>query len=385
MTEPVLYEVLEATGYLANGEPAPGVHMSAKAGGQPKFRSFSPDALWRSESALTVYFKYEGKDLSEERIAAWQREIWNHGFAPLLWVISPESIEVYNGFSRPQGAGNAAVHLLDTFGRIEQELDRLDALAGRLAMETGEFWRQARAVRRGTCVDRQLLSDLGALEGDLLAKELDRPSAQGLIGRSIFAQYLIDRGIITRAFLESEYGHRTLSDILRDRQATKLLFDWLRDTFNGDMFPPESSRLPGTRHLRRVADFLDAVDPVSGQGTFFPYQFDVIPVELISSIYEQFANTDSESYDDEKEDDVHYTRLSLVSLVLDEIAEGLSGRETVLDLSCGSGVFPSGIPPPAGCSSLQRQAAGSQSYPICAARSDLRRRHQRGRGAGRRV
>ena len=105
------------------------------------------------------------------------------------------------------------------------------------------------------------------------------------------------------------------------------------------MFPAEGSSLPGTRHLRRVADFLDAVDPVSGQGTFFPYQFDVIPVELISSIYEQFAHTDSASDDDEREEDVHYTRLSLVSLVLDEIADGLSGHETVLDLSCGSGVF----------------------------------------------
>lgn len=339
MTEPILYEVLEATGYLSDGEPAHGVYLSADADGQPNFRDFSPDALWRSESALTVYFKYEGEDPDEERIATWQREIWNHGFAPLLWVISPESIGVYNGFSRPREAGNAAAHLLGTFGRIEEELDRLDALAGRLAMETGEFWGRARAVHRRTCVDRQLLSDLGVLEGDLLSEDLDRPGAQGLIGRSIFTQYLIDRGIVTREFLESQYGHGTLSGILRDRRATKLLFDWLRDTFNGDMFPVESSRLPATRHLRRVADFLDAVDPVSGQGTFFPYQFDVIPVELISSIYEQFAHTNSESDDDESEEDVHYTRLSLVSLVLDEIAHGLDGHETVLDLSCGSGVF----------------------------------------------
>ena len=146
MTEPILYEVLEATGYLTDGEPAHGVYLSAEAGGQPRFRDFCPDALWRSESALTVYFKYEREDASEEQIAAWQREIWNHGFAPLLWVISPESIAVYNGFSRPREAGNAAAHLLDSFGRIEEELDRLDALAGRLAMETGEF-----CVRRGLC------------------------------------------------------------------------------------------------------------------------------------------------------------------------------------------------------------------------------------------
>lgn len=339
MTVSVLYEVLEATGYFIDGEPAHGVSLSENVGEQSRFRNFSPDARWQSVSALTVYFKYESEDPPEEQVATWQREIWNHGFAPLLWVISPERIAIYNGFSRPREAENAAAHRLKSFRRIETELDRLDALAGRLAMETGEFWRQAPDVDRRKCVDRQLLSDLSALERDLLSEDLDRPGAQGLIGRSIFTQYLIDRGIVTRQFLVSEYGHGTLSGILRDRQVTRRLFDWLRDTFNGDMFPAESSSLPGTRHLRRVADFLDAVDPVSGQGTFFPYQFDVIPVELISSIYEQFAHTDSAAADSAHERDVHFTRLSLVSLVLDEIADGLGGHETVLDLSCGSGVF----------------------------------------------
>ncbi len=208
-------------------------------------------------------------------------------------------------------------------------------------METGQFWHHAQAqdVHRKTCVDQQLLFDLGALERDLLRADLDRPSAQGLIGRSIFTQYLIDRGIVTVALLENEYGYNTLSLILRDRQATKRLFDWLRKTFNGDMFPVGASLLPPENHLCRVADFLDAVDPDSGQGSLFPYQFDVIPVELISSIYEQFAHTTSILYDGSDAQDVHYTRLSLVSLILDEIMDGLEGQETVLDLSCGSGVF----------------------------------------------
>lgn len=339
MSDAILNEVLEATGYLASGEPAHGVFLSEEAEGKHRFRDFSPDALWRSDSALSVYFKFEEEEPAGERVAAWHREIWNQGFAPLLWVISPKRIAIYNGFSRPREQGNASDHLLDSFERIEEELERLDGLAGRLAMETGEFWQRARAVDRRSCVDRQLLSDVGALERDLLVAKLDRSGAQGLIGRSIFAQYLIDRGIVTRRFLQAEYGHEALSSILRDREATMALFAWLRDTFNGDMFPAEGAQLPHSRHLRRVADFLDAVDPVSRQRTFFPYQFDVIPVELISSIYEQFAHSDARSGHGRRQTDVHYTRLSLVSLVLDELADGLRGDETVLDLSCGSGVF----------------------------------------------
>ena len=289
MTAQALHEVLEATGYLSNGNPAHGVYLEEDARTKCRAREFSPDALWRSDSALTVYFKSEPRAPSEEQVAGWRREIWNQGFAPLLWVLSPNRIDLYNGFGRPKETGDAAAHRLRTFQSIENELDDLDAFAGRLAMETGQFWQQAGTVDRKTSVDRQLLSDLAWLEHDLVDAGLDRPDAQALIGRSIFTQYLIDRRIVTEELLERDYGHHALPSILRDRPATERLFDWLREIFNGDMFPSDSSA-PSAEHLCRVADFLQAVDPNTGQMKLFPYQFDVIPVELISSIYEQFAH-----------------------------------------------------------------------------------------------
>ena len=335
------HDVLEATGYLTNADPAHGVHLDEDARGKCRTRDFRPDALWRSESSLTVYFKVEQEVPSDDQVAGWRREIWNQGFAPLLWVISPEKIDIYNGFGLPQKTGDADKHRLRTFERIESELDKLDAFAGRLAMETGRFWQEplAHQVDRKTCVDQQLLSDLAALERNLVDAGMSRADAQELIGRSIFTQYLIDRQIVTTRRLARDYGHQTLSAILRDRQATERLFVWLRETFNGDMFPSQDSSVPSDNHLNRVADFLDAVDPKSGQTTLFPYQFDVIPVELISSIYEQFARSDSSISSGHYGTDVFYTRLPLVSLVLDEITEGLTGKETVLDLTCGSGVF----------------------------------------------
>ena len=339
MATDVLQDVLEATGYLENGAPAHGVHLGDEARSRCRSRNFAPDALWRSDSALTVYFKHAPEAPSDEQVADWRREIWNQGFAPLLWVVSPQRIDLYNGFGRPLETGDTDAHRLRWFRTIARALDELDAFAGRLAMETGRFWQQADNVNRRTSVDSQLLSDLAVLERDLVKAGQDRTEAQGLIGRSIFTQYLIDRRIIPEQLLENDYGHDTLSAILRDRRATERLLDWLRRTFNGDMFPSEHSAVPDTEHLGRVADFLDAIDPESGQMTLFPYQFDVIPVELISSIYEQFAHTDPVNTDTGTETDVFYTRLSLVSLVLDEVMDGLTGVETVLDLTCGSGVF----------------------------------------------
>ena len=78
--------------------------------------------------------------------------------------------------------------------------------------------------------------------------------------------------------------------------------------------------------------------------SLFPYRFDVIPVELISAIYEQFVHSaamesSKGTETSAKKEGVYYTPLAAVSLVLDEVFTGLNGNESVLDLTCGSGVF----------------------------------------------
>jgi hypothetical protein len=338
-----LEQVLAATGYLPDGQPAVGLRLGADAQSSRRGRVFTPDALWRTASSLTVYFKFEQSTPSEDLVSQWRREVWNEGFAPLLWVISPQRIDLYNGFGTPVKDGDAEKHLIRRFENIEKSIQQLDELAGRLAIETGQFWTQVPVVDRKTSVDQKLLSDLAFLEHDLVDGSLARSAAQALIGRVIFTQYLIDREIVSAAHLKRVCGYTVLPAILRDRPATAQLFAWLAQTFNGDMFPPSSVKTtPAAHHLKRVAEFLEAIDPQSGQLNFFPYQFDVIPVELISSIYEQFAHAEPSAGGQRTEalrNGVHYTRLSVVSLVLDEVMDGLTGHESVLDLTCGSGVF----------------------------------------------
>ena len=344
MNPAILQQVLAATGYFPDGQPAPGLLQGNEARSTRRGQDFCPDALWRSPSSLTIYFKFEATHPSNELVSKWRREIWNEGFAPLLWVISPERIDLYNGFGTPIKEGDAQKHRINSFSNIEASLIELDTLAGRLSIETGQFWTRASAVDRKTGVDQKLLNDLAYLEHDLVKKNLARSDAQALIGRVIFTQYLIDRGIVSTTTLMKLCGHAALPPILRDQAATGQLFSWLSQTFNGDMFPPSSViSTPATDYLGRVADFLEAVDPQSGQQNFFPYQFNVIPVELISSIYEQFAHSEPRvgalHSNDALKNSVHYTRLSVVSLVLDEVMDELTGKELVLDLTCGSGVF----------------------------------------------
>ena len=380
-----LGRVLEATGYLSGGMPAAPSVMLAPSGETlgtseraldhasvfARLPSFKPDAWWRSSDKptpwggssgeLTVYFKFV-EDPTRHPVVEWQKEVWNRGFSPLLWIVSPDRVELYNGFGCPGHPDDTAENRLETFRLIDEQLAKLDALAGRLAMETGQFWRQESRVTRGTSVDRRLLRDIGGLERNLIQAGLPRDGAQGLIGRSIFTRYLFDRGIVSEHHLdapdecrypvvrevESVPRHsrdRDLPDLLRDRATAERLFDWLRETFNGDMFSSSSESVPAAEHLEAMARFLEGEDQDSHQMSLFPYRFDVIPVELISAIYEQFVHSSDEISTNgsragtARKQGVYYTPLAAVSLVLDEIFTGLTGDETVLDLTCGSGVF----------------------------------------------
>lgn len=333
-----LHNVLRATGFLIEETPAPGLVVSApQSGAATRFR---PDAVWRDRSNLEVFFKFAPSTPAAEQVATWHRDAWNCGVAPLLWIVSPQKIELYNTFQRPDSRDDASSHRLDVFQLLDQELARLDSYAGRLSMVSGHFWAHETRVRREGRVDLQLLQDLRTVENQLCSddNQLPRNVAQGLLGRSIFVRYLTDRGILSSDILK-EFGSEQLVSVLSTREHAYQLFEWIRTTFNGDLFPITAAERRNVRskHLRLVAETLAGVSPATGQGSLWPYKFDVIPIELISSIYEQFAH--SENTDEATTQGLHYTPVSVVNLILDEVTRDLQPGARVLDLTCGSGVF----------------------------------------------
>lgn len=142
-----LGRVLEATGYLGNGGAASTVVLTGSTA-HPRLPSFGPEVRWRNRAQadrgrggaadLNVYCKYVN-DLDVVPVTEWQREVWNQGFSPLLWLVSPNRIELYSGFGTPAGPNDATANRLFSFRSVDPELAKLDALAGRLAMETGQF------------------------------------------------------------------------------------------------------------------------------------------------------------------------------------------------------------------------------------------------------
>jgi hypothetical protein len=364
-------KALTSTGYLlSNDSPAPGMTVAGDRVNS-RFRAvlsssrvgLEADAVFCAHATPLAIFKDAGTVApTTDQIVDWYEAAWNVGLAPLLWIITPTDIRLYNCYASPaEGTSReAAAQPLDTFPLDSKErLRALDGMCGRFATETGAFWASAigKKIDRRHRVDRDLLDEINALEERLTLLppantvpmdderaeiKASRDLAQRLIGRCLFTSYLIDRGI-AQIFLPIGFPH-DVAKMFGDTGSAFALFRWLRETFNGDLFPmddpgAEQQRL-GDGHLELLRDFIEGRSLVTGrigQGRLFRFRYDAIPVDLISSIYQQFAR--SSAAEDAHVHGLHYTPMELVHLTLDPVFEGLQANSRIVDPTCGSGAF----------------------------------------------
>ena len=359
-------KALEATGYLTPaGKSVPGLVTAGDPGSAKLKRLFvddrvglNADAVFTAQSSATSIFKDAGtNEPSAADLKRWHEAAWNVGAAPLLWIITPTEVRLYDCYaSRTERPDETAPRPLDNFPlQSDERLRLLDSMCGRLATETGAFWSSAigAKINRQHRVDRDLLEEISAFE-DLLtgsaaqtrhgpaADVMPREIAQRFIGRCIFTWYLLDRGI-AQPFLPKSLPP-DLSKIFGSTANAFTLFKWLRTTFNGDLFPmndPGAEREHLTdQHLALFQDFVEGRSLVAsrrGQGRLFKFRFDAIPVDLISSIYQQFARSAAEH--EAASQGLHYTPVELVHLTLDPVFEQLPATARIIDPTCGSGAF----------------------------------------------
>ncbi len=306
----------------------------------------------------SIYFKLiEEPKPSPETIKNLRSLVWNQGHAPTLWLVTPTNVLIYDSYARPHKDEDEKSHLLEELKQIGGQIKLLDEFFKK-KFDTGDFWQSkyGKKIDKQQRVDMAMLADLTATE-DVLIRELylSRPEltssvcvsiAHALLGRAIFVSYLVDRGLLDSRFFQNEYDCSSFHDLLDDQEATYTFFGWLRKTFNGDLFPFENDeqKVVGQPHLQIVKEFLLGSDMnfysksnFAYQRRFWPYKFDFIPIELISSIYEKFAHSRNSSAAEASS--VHYTRLPLVELVLSLVMRDIPHTAKVLDPACGSGIF----------------------------------------------
>ena len=94
-------------------------------------------------------------------------------------------------------------------------------------------------------------------------------------------------------------------------------------------------------HLRVLADFRHGkVEMTTGQLRFLGYDFEFMPISLISAVYDRFLNDES---DRKNAEGAYYTPMFLADFVVnqawDEMNDEQRRKGTFYDPACGSGIF----------------------------------------------
>ncbi len=275
-----------------------------------------------------------------------QRRLWNFGRVPLLIAASSAEVGAVNCVASPLATADTGNAELD--GRALRDIvlksvrrDRavrsvLDEFT-RYGLESGKTAAAyGPRLDRRQRVDARLLGNLRSLRRRLLRRGLSAGGIERLLGCSIFIRYLEDREILTSDHLALLGSADSYSAALRaGRSAVLQLFEALAEQFNGDVFALAAGDVPHSPEaLADLEAFFSGADVASGQRALWPYEFGIIPPELISSIYEQLLESS------QRKDAAYYTPRSIVDLVLDELIPwDATDTPTVLDPACGSGIF----------------------------------------------
>jgi hypothetical protein len=315
------------------------------------FELFELDGVLCLENSPLIYFKQIDR-ITTDRAVQMHRQFWNHGGAPILVLIAADNVHIYSGLSRPEADTNANASLSSLVKTLDRISDGLKEFV--VSVETGEFFQKnSKFFNPDHRVDRDLLNNLKDtrdLLDDITKREISPSVLDALLCRLVFTCYLFDREVIGENYLKKAKirGASHLRDILsiqpvKDaKNALYKLFNRLEFDFNGDLFnddlETEANRVTH-KHIQILSNFFNGISVRSGQRSFWPYDFGVIPIETISAIYEHFLKTE------DHDSGAFYTPRFLAEVVLDTALEGVTtvGSSKFLDPACGSGIFLVGL------------------------------------------
>jgi hypothetical protein len=310
---------------------------------------------------VIVFCTQESTD--DQKLLDLFRRCWCMARPQCLFLALPGELRIYSLNQEPvrDQSDWQSIKPIDVIYRLADVAERLQAYS-REKVETGQLFQEKRFGDIRRRADKRLIQDLKFVRHALLETGLEPRHAHALIGRSIFIRYLEDREILTFDYFAAVAGknpdwnqelvddssrqvysptgrERWYHRVLQDKAFTYAFFQHLAQDFNGDMFPrdKEEENMVDQAHLDVLRRFLlGDVHPQQPALFLWAYDFEIVPTDLISSIYEEFYHANN---NDDK--GTHYTPSVLVEYVLHQVLHDtvLEKKPRILDPACGSGIF----------------------------------------------
>lgn len=318
-----------------------------------KLKDLNIEKIHFSGKFPTVFFKevkqFDNKTLIE--IVKIHHKLWNYKKVMFLYVTSLTEIRIYNCTSKPFDYTLEPSNIENIISEYElvrsdihdkKKLNELLKVFSLSAIDSGSIWNRPnnyiKKINLKKRIDNFLVTSLVALANKLEEDGLELDVIHSLIMRSLFILYLEDKGATP---LELYKNNNCYFNLLDDKDATYLFFEKIQENFNGNVFPVSIQEIKQVdeKHLKLLKQcFINGdVNDTSLFKDWRIFKFDIIDIELLSQIYENFL-----SQIEKVESGSYYTPPELVELMLNEVLpiENETNYEIkVLDPTCGSGIF----------------------------------------------
>jgi hypothetical protein len=285
---------------------------------------------------------------AEHRLHA---KLWLHGTAPLLVVIDPSQVRVYS--SRPKKPGHAPAgkrSCIEVLDRVKQAIEISHLVEH---VQLGDYFETHREhFRPSNAVDYHFREVLECTRDALVEidKRVALPKIHELLVRSLLLRYLSDRGALSPSFfkrhLGSDAGDLAGYFAVRTSARTSLsrAFEGIHAALGFHELAGFHDLVSDTAlrddHFELVVRFLSGEEADTGQLALgdWVYDLSLLPVELISTVYQEFVSAEVENA--KKEIGLVATPRFVAEAVLDFAFDDLAFEQpAVLDPACGSGIF----------------------------------------------
>jgi hypothetical protein len=282
-----------------------------------------------------------GNHLTEEDVKNIHKRVWSGCQVPIFIIVQKTVVQVFDAREKVKAdINNLAFDTIKLTGTV---LSQFSAKS----FDDGTFWDDTRNENHfqfSSSAYRDLITGLKGVYADFQKNSgLNCHIALKLLVQCLLIKYLEERdeqsstGYFAKTYLKKNFNCESFCDVIRAGRLLDLL-DQLATDFNGKIFEwnkedEKKERLAIKQSkITKLADYLDGKIKNHQFVLWRLYSFSHLPVELISSVYEELLTNSK---------DIVYTPEMIVSTMVDECMPLKGPRKNfkLIDVSCGSGIF----------------------------------------------
>lgn len=320
---------------------------------EKKFNIIKPTAFYVFNDQPYILFFDLTANNDPTREQEIHKQVWSFDQSPLVFIVKDGDIKIFNAFSYEKKVNRLQEIKLN----VSENRDEIFSFWN---LQSGATWiwlqeNHYKNTIQNKRVNQKLFENIKLVRETLTNKSnegyLSEDDSNILILRLIFIRYLIDRNVK----LDTEYINgseiierkKSFSELIEKPRKLNEFFSKLNDKFNGVLFKDIKIQLSKIQ-ATALAQVFNGEKPESGSlfdGTDFYFEvfdFSIIPVEVISGIYESLIDENTR-----KLHSAVYTPSFLVEYILSNTIDNFFKERKnktltdcrIFDPSVGSGIF----------------------------------------------